>query len=205
MQIISVNNIALHGPLIIAYERFCDGRGYFSEHYREKQLQEFIPGFSVAQANESFSKKHTLRGLHAQWEPHMGKLVRTIQGHMLDLILDIRPASGTFGEIAIIDMPACSENRKNTWLWVPPGFAHGNFFLTDTTIEYFCTATYAGAINEVSFSPFSPDIDWSAHKKEKETLSSLREQLIQSEKDQQGITLSEWQTHPGINFFKDLS
>jgi dTDP-4-dehydrorhamnose 3,5-epimerase len=204
MNIVKTTYLSISGPTCIFYKRFCDDRGYFSEHFRESQFCDIIPGFAVKQTNESFSKKNTLRGLHTQWQPQMGKLVRTVHGHMWDIILDIRCDSSTFGQVAVIDMPAHSSEETNMWLWVPPGFAHGNFFLEDTTIEYFCTAEYAGPANEVSLSPFANDLDWASCAKEKGLIDNVRCQLVQSVKDSQGLSLAQWQQHHAFTEFKGL-
>lgn len=204
MEILYIKSLPLTGVKTIGYKRFSDSRGYFSEHYRDSQLREVVPGFVVKQTNESFSKKNTLRGLHAQWQPHMGKLVRTVHGHMWDIILDIRCDSPTFGRVAVIDMPAHTNDETNLWLWVPPGFAHGNYFLEDTIIEYLCTSEYAGPKNEVAISPFAGDLDWSHCLQEKDILDNLRSRIIQSSKDAQGISLSLWKEHQFFTEFKGL-
>ena len=90
----------------------------------------------------------------------MGKLVRTLSGRMVDMILDIRKGSTTFGKIIAYDMPSEHEADYNEWIWVPPGFAHGNFFTEDSTIEYFCSGEYSPGC-EAGISPLAADIDWS--------------------------------------------
>ena len=106
------------------------------------------------QANQSLSEKGVMRGMHFQWNPYMGKLVRTISGHMVDMVLDIRIDSPTFGKMIAYDMPASDENDYDEWIWVPPGFAHGNFFSEKTIIEYMCTGQYSPGC-EACISPFS--------------------------------------------------
>lgn len=161
MKIVSVREAKLKGVLLIQFERFSDQRGYFTEPYRESDLRKIVPSFELAQMNESVSKKGTIRGLHFQWNPYMGKLVRTLYGRMLDLILDIRVGSPTFGKLLAIDMPAAElEQSHDQWVWVPPGFAHGNLFTEDTRIEYLCTGEYAASC-ERGISPLAADIDWS--------------------------------------------
>ena len=158
---ISLQGIA--GVKLINYNRFMDHRGFFTETFRasdfiDNELKVFPNG--IMQSNESFSQKNVLRGLHFQWNPNMGKLVRTIAGHMVDLVLDLRQGSPTQGKIMAFDMPAKSLNSSTSWIWVPEGCAHGNFFLEDSYIEYFCSGSYNGEC-EAGISPFAEDIDWS--------------------------------------------
>ena len=125
----------------------------------------------------------------------MGKLVRTVQGRMVDLVLDIRKGSPTEGKILAVDMIAYPEMDYSTWIWVPPGFAHGNFFSEPTTIEYLCTGQYSPGC-ECGISPLSTDLDWSLCdpllKKEFDDL--LSKNPIISEKDRDGITYNEWKS-----------
>ncbi len=117
-------------------------------------------GVRFLQANESFSRAGTVRGLHFQWNPYMGKLVRTIRGHMIDVALDIRKGSPTYGQIVAYDMPVQGDEDFAEWIWLPPGFAHGNTFPQDTVIEYFCSGEYSPG-NEAGISPVADDLDWS--------------------------------------------
>src|SRR5439155_25851733 len=133
---------------VIRFGRFRDYRGYFTEHFRRSDLHThpqtaFLKGVEFVQGNESFSRAGTIRGLHFQWNPYMGKLVRTLSGHMIDLVLDIRKGSPTFGKAVAYEMPANAQDAFGEWIWVPPGFAHGNAFLAETSIEYFCSGEYS--------------------------------------------------------------
>src|SRR5437870_5248818 len=128
MNITKVFSLPIPDVKIITYSRFTDKRGYFTEHFRRSKLSEhaqlpFTKDFLIMQANESQSKKNTIRGLHFQWSPFMGKLVRTVVGHMIDIVLDIRLHSPTFGKALLFDMP---KRDEGVWIWAPPGFAHGN-------------------------------------------------------------------------------
>jgi dTDP-4-dehydrorhamnose 3,5-epimerase len=163
MKIVSVQQLALPEIKVIRYARFRDHRGYSTEHFRKSDFQThtlttFMRGVEFVQSNESFSRAGTVRGLHFQWNPYLGKLVRTLHGHMVDLILDIRKDSPTFGKIIAYDMPANKTEDVNDWIWVPPGFAHGNPFLEDTSTEYFCSGAYNPQC-EAGISPLSEDID----------------------------------------------
>jgi len=194
MKIVKVKNLNQPEVKIIKFARFSDNRGYFTEPFRKSQfLKEAIPGFNIVQINESYSKKGVIRGLHFQWNPYMGKLVRTIKGHMIDLFLDIRKGSPTFGKINAFDMPASENDEISTWIWVPVGFAHGNIFLEETIIEYLCTGEYSQGC-EAGISPLSKDIDWSLCDPNLKKIieKQIKKGLIISEKDKKGLTLKEW-------------
>jgi dTDP-4-dehydrorhamnose 3,5-epimerase len=140
MKISSINSTLISDVKLIKLERFMDQRGFFSETFRisdfiNNHLKVFPNG--IMQSNESYSCKNVLRGLHFQWNPNMGKLVRTIHGHMVDMILDLRKGSPTLGKIMAFDMPSIPSDDSTSWIWVPEGCAHGNFFLDNTYIEYF--------------------------------------------------------------------
>jgi len=165
MKILAVKTLPLREIKVVRFARFGDHRGYFTETYRKSDFGKhpelgFLRGVEFLQANESFSKKGTVRGLHFQWNPYMGKLVRTLSGRMIDLALDIRKGSPTFGTIVAHDMPGRTSAEYDEWIWVPPGFAHGNFFPEDTQIEYFCSGEYSQGC-EAGISPLAPDIVWS--------------------------------------------
>jgi len=198
MKILDVRPLAIEGVLVIRFGRFCDHRGYFTEHYRKGDFDTHpdlacFRGTAFVQANESFSRAGTVRGLHFQWNPYMGKLVRTVQGRMVDMVLDIRKGSPTFGKIICHDMPARPEDDAAEWIWVPPGFAHGNFFTEDTTIEYFCTGQYSPGC-EAGVSPLAEDIDWSLCDPElRERFQSLAAGEIRiTDKDRDGFTVAGW-------------
>ena len=203
MKIIEVKNLSLPDVKVIKFARFGDERGYFTETFRRSDFQKIIPDFTILQVNESFSAiKGVVRGLHLQWNPYMGKLVRTIKGHMVDLFLDIRKGSPTYGKIAAYDMPESSQNDFSEWIWVPVGFAHGNYFLEETMIEYFCTGEYAPA-NEAGILPTAKDLDWSlcdsALKKQFDEV--VKNGTTLSEKDKKNLTLTDWGNDPRSDSF----
>src|SRR5262249_13717955 len=139
LRILDVNTLPIPDVKVIRFGRYSDGRGYFSEPYRRSVLGDdirasFLACLSIVQVNESWSREGVVRGLHFQWNPFMGKLVRTIKGRMIDLALDIRLDSPSFGKIVAYDMPSSSASEYSEWIWVPPGFAHGNFFTEETVI-----------------------------------------------------------------------
>jgi dTDP-4-dehydrorhamnose 3,5-epimerase len=198
MKIKDVKSLRIPEVKVICFARFLDHRGYFTEHFRKSDLFSH-PDLSCfqkvefVQCNESYSKKGTIRGLHFQWHPYMGKLVRTIRGRMVDMVLDIRKGSPSFGKIILYDMPADPGLDHQQWIWVPPGFAHGNFFPAESLTEYFCTGHYNPAC-EAGISPLAKDINWSLCDAELKKLFDLcvsATPLI-SDKDKNGFSLQEW-------------
>ena len=121
----------IEGLLIIEPKVWKDDRGYFYESFNQKRFAEAGINLDFVQDNQSFSQKGTLRGLHAQAPPfEQGKLVRVIQGRVLDVAVDIRKGSPTYGQHFSIELT--SDNFLI--FWVPPGFAHGFVTLEDNTI-----------------------------------------------------------------------
>jgi dTDP-4-dehydrorhamnose 3,5-epimerase len=195
MKIVSITEAQIPGVKLINFERFTDKRGFFTETFRvsdfiNNELKCFPNG--IMQANESYSRRNVLRGLHFQWNPNMGKLVRTIAGHMVDLVLDLRQGSPTQGKIMAFNMPANSTDGTTSWIWVPEGCAHGNFFLEDSYIEYFCSGSYNGEC-EAGVSPFAEDIDWSiCDLKLKNLFADLKDSFIATSKDINGLSVKQW-------------
>ena len=207
MKILTVEQLEIPEIRVIRFARFCDQRGYFTEHFRESDFQSeplasFMAGVEFVQANESFSRAETIRGLHFQWNPYMGKLVRTLQGHMIDVVLDIRRGSPHFGQAIAYDMPSDRSEDFNEWIWVPPGFAHGNTFLEDTSIEYFCSGEYSPG-NEAGISPLAEDIDWSLCDPDlRETFHEIASSTrLITDKDRNGLSVSAWERDERSNNF----
>lgn len=152
----------LQGCIVIEPTVFSDNRGTFQETYRKQQLDQVL-GYAVSfvQDNQSFSKKGVLRGLHFQkGEFAQAKLVRVIQGKVLDVAVDIRQNSPTFGQYHSVELS--SDNNKQ--LFVPRGFAHGFVVLSDTaTLSYKCDNYYnKEAEGGIVFNDPELDIDWRA-------------------------------------------
>jgi dTDP-4-dehydrorhamnose 3,5-epimerase len=196
MKILEIKALAIPSVKVIRFARFSDQRGYFTEPYRRSDFlaqAPFLKGADFVQFNESFSRPNVVRGMHFQWNPFMGKLVRTVQGRMVDLFLDIRLGSPTFGKAAAYDIPSSSDKDCAEWIWVPPGFAHGNFFTQPSTIEYVCTGEYSPGC-EAGISPLAPDIDWSlcdpALKAEFDSIVGASP--LMTDKDKNGFTLAAW-------------
>ena len=110
---------------------FKDARGYFMEVYKQAVFEQHIGNVHFVQENESCSTKGVLRGLHYQLDPFsQAKLVRVIQGAVLDVAVDVRHGSPTFGQSVAVELSA--ENRRQ--LFIPRGFAHGFYVLSDNVI-----------------------------------------------------------------------
>lgn len=137
MNIIST---PISGLLVIEPKVFKDHRGYFYESYNATAFKEAGIDAVFVQDNQSLSQKGILRGLHFQAPPHaQGKLVRVIKGAVLDVVVDIRKTSPTYGQHYSIELT--EENFK--MFWIPEGFAHGFLTLKDDTIfSYKCTDVY---------------------------------------------------------------
>ncbi|MBN2243550.1 MAG: dTDP-4-dehydrorhamnose 3,5-epimerase family protein [Acidobacteria bacterium] len=207
MKVVDVRSLALPEIKIIRYGRFPDERGYFAEHFRKSDFAgnaklDFLKNVEFLQCNESRSNPGTIRGLHFQWNPYQGKMVRILQGRMVDLVLDIRKGSPNLGKIVGYDMPANHNADYGEWLWVPPGFAHGNFYPQLSHIEYFCSGEYSPRC-ESGISPLAADIDWSIFD------PGLREEFdklisgdpLISDKDRNGHTIASWMEHPDSEQF----
>ena len=198
MKIVEVVELAIPEVKVIRFARFPDQRGYFTELYRGSDFESgdatpFMRDVRFVQANESFSRAGTVRGLHFQWNPFMGKLVRTIRGHMIDVVLDIRKGSPTYGKIIAHDMPVQGDETIAEWIWVPAGFAHGNTFLTETVIEYFCSGEYSPG-NEAGISPVAGDLDWSLCEPSlaDQFQSIAHHTALMSDKDRDALSVAAW-------------
>lgn len=199
MKILSVRELGLPEVKVVAYARFGDERGYFTETFRTAQLEEAagLPGGEIAQINESFSRAGVFRGLHAQWNPFQGKVVRVVSGRLVDMALDLRKGSPTFGRAVAHELAAVPGSDRAEWIWVPPGFVHGVWFVEDSTIEYLCSAPWSPGC-EVSIDPTDPEIDWSPG--EPAPARTIREGLagraLLSDKDRAGLALAAWLADP---------
>ena len=195
MKITEVKSLSIEAVKVVRFARFCDHRGFFTEHYRKSDFDNhpemnFLKQTDFVQFNESYSKAGTVRGLHFQWNPYMGKLVRTVKGRMVDMVLDIRKGSPTFGKILLYNMPVDVDQQYSEWIWVPPGFAHGNFFSEESMIEYLCTGQYSPGC-EAGISPLSKDLDWSVcdENLKKEFMELAEATELMTDKDRNGYSL----------------
>ena len=149
----------IEGLLIIEPTVFGDERGYFYESFRSDVLQDYGLQLDFVQDNQSYSHKGILRGLHFQNHPHaQGKLVRVINGAVLDVAVDIRKESRTYGKHVSVRLDG--DNKR--MLYVPPGFAHGFVTLEDHTLFLYKCTNYYQKDSEGSFRWNSPElaIDW---------------------------------------------
>jgi dTDP-4-dehydrorhamnose 3,5-epimerase len=132
---LSIPDIVLMKP-----EVFGDHRGYFMETFRQDDFNKNVGPYTFVQDNHSKSTKGILRGLHYQIKQSQGKLVRVTSGRVFDVAVDIRKASPWFGKW--VGETLSAENKS--MLWIPPGFAHGFYVLSDEAeFTYKCTDYYA--------------------------------------------------------------
>lgn len=168
--------------LVIEPKVWKDNRGYFYESYNAKILAEAGVNVTFVQDNQSFSQKGTLRGMHAQKAPFaQGKLVRVIQGRVLDVAVDIRKSSPTYGQHFSIELSGVNHKQ----LWVPPGFLHGFLTLEDNTIFTYKVSNYYDKDSEVGvmWNDADLNINWSEEIALEELLLSDKDQVLSSFKD----------------------
>lgn len=139
MSNFTFSKTSFEGPRLIIPKTFNDNRGYFVETYHKGDFDEAGIKEVFVQDNTSFSHKNVIRGMHLQRFPHeTSKLVRCIKGSILDVIVDVRPTSQTFGKYEMFEL---SEENLHV-LYVPKGFAHGFCALTDAVISYKVSGLY---------------------------------------------------------------
>ncbi len=175
--------------VVIIPKVFQDERGFFMETYREDIFrQELGVDPEFVQDNHSRSVKNTLRGLHFQWDPPMGKLMRVTVGNAFLVAVDLRKDSPTLGQW--FGLEAGTENRKQ--VWAPTGFARGFCALTDVVeIQYKCTGTYNPACeSSIRWDDPNVGIQWPTT------------EPILSNKDRDAQTLAQWLERPESNYFK---
>ena len=173
--------------VVLVSKAFEDHRGYFMETYREDQFRELgLPG-TFLQDNHSYSKKGVVRGLHFQWEPPMGKLMRVTRGAAFLVAVDLRLDSPTLGKWAGVE--ATADNK--TQVWAPASFARGFCALTDDVdVQYKCTGTYNGkAESAIRWDDPEIGIEW-----------PVRDAIV-SEKDRNAQTLAQWLASPNSKQF----
>jgi dTDP-4-dehydrorhamnose 3,5-epimerase len=173
--------------VVLVSKAFEDHRGYFMETYREDQFRELgLPG-AFLQDNHSFSKKGVVRGLHFQWEPPMGKLMRVTRGAAFLVAVDLRLASPTLGKW--VGVEATADNKKQ--VWAPASFARGFCALTDDVeVQYKCTGTYNGkAESAIRWDDPEIRVEW-----------PVRDAIV-SDKDRNAQTLAQWLASPNSKQF----
>ena len=149
----------IEGVVIIEPRIFEDSRGYFFESFSEREFVEKVCNTRFVQDNESKSSYGVVRGLHFQLPPHaQSKLVRVVEGAVLDIAVDIRRGSPTFGKYVAIELSA--ENHRQ--LFIPRGFAHGFAVLSETAVfQYKCDNYYAPqSEGAIAWNDAEIGIDW---------------------------------------------
>lgn len=179
IESVHLNDIAVIVPQVLG-----DSRGFFMETFRADQFRELGLPAEFVQDNHSKSAKGVLRGLHFQWDPPMGKLMRVTHGAAFLVAVDVRRGSPTLSEWFGIEVSA--ENKKQ--IWAPYGFARGFCALTDDCeVQYKCTGTYnSKGESGVYFADPEIGIRWPI---------DLATAII-SEKDQKAQSLAQWLASP---------
>jgi dTDP-4-dehydrorhamnose 3,5-epimerase len=172
---------SLPGVVILDPRVFGDERGFFLESYNEKVFAELGIGERFVQDNHSSSQRNVLRGLHYQIKQTQGKLVRAVQGEILDVAVDVRRSSPTFGGWEAVRLSG--ENKR--MLWIPAGFAHGFCVLSENAqVLYKATDYYAPEYERtVAWNDLDLNIEW-----------ELAGVPIVSAKDQRGVALRDAET-----------
>lgn len=174
METIKKIPTSLPGMFILEPRVFGDARGFFLESYNERVMAEIGIHEQFVQDNHSCSQRNVLRGLHYQIRQTQGKLVRVVTGEILDVGVDLRRSSPTFGRWDAVRLSG--ENKR--MLWIPPGFAHGFYVLADNThVLYKATDYYAPEYERtLAWNDPGLDINW-----------ELESEPIVSPKDQRGL------------------
>jgi dTDP-4-dehydrorhamnose 3,5-epimerase len=184
---IKIESRYLRDVVVLVPDIFQDARGFFMETFREDQFQAHGMPTHFAQDNHSRSSRGVLRGLHFQWEPPMGKLMRVSLGSAFLVAVDIRKGSPTLGKWAGVE--ASVENRRQ--VWAPAGFARGFCVLSEVAeIQYKCTQIYNNK-GESGIRWDDPEIgiEW-----------PIRD-VVLSEKDRNAQTLAQWLSRPESSNF----
>lgn len=178
----------LEGVVIIEPRIFKDARGYFFESFSAREFEEKVCKTTFVQDNESYSSYGVVRGLHFQKPPYtQSKLVRVIKGSVLDVAVDIRKGSPTFGKHVAIELSA--ENHRQ--LFIPRGFAHGFAVLSkEVLFQYKCDNFYAPQYDGgIAWNDPDLGIDWKISEQD----------IILSEKDSKHPLLKDYDTPFDIN------
>jgi len=184
---VSVESVHLHEIVVLRHEIFRDDRGFFLEAYRQDVFEKLGLPTEYVQDNHSGSVRGVLRGLHFQWDPPMGKLMRVTAGTAFLVAVDIRKGSDAYGQWYGIEVSA--EDRKQ--IWAPAGFARGFCVVSDfAEVQYKCTAMYnPHGESGVRWDDPTFGIDWPV------------DDPILSEKDRSAQSLKEWESRPESDQF----
>ena len=184
---LTTERTSIDDVVIVIPEIFRDERGFFSEVYRQDQFRSLGLPDAFVQLNHSGSSKGVLRGLHFQWEPPMGKLMRVTRGKAFLVAVDIRRGSPTLGRW--VGAEASDENGIQ--VWAPAGFARGFCVLSDSAeIQYLCTGVYSNkAESGILWNDPEIGIEW-----------PIKDPIL-SPKDQSAQTLANWLERQESNYF----
>lgn len=187
MSAFSIEPTSLEDVLIVHPKVFEDERGFFMEVHRDDVFTELGLDLAFVQDNHSRSGKNVLRGLHFQWDPPMGKLMRVTRGSAFLVAVDIRNGSPNIGKWTGIEVS--EEDKKQ--VWAPAGFARGFCALSDVTeIQYKCTGTYnPQGESGILWNDPEIGIKWPV------------DNPLLSEKDQNAQTLAQWLVTEESSFF----
>ena len=155
----------IEGAFIIYTDIYFDERGYFTETFNQKKFDEIVPGIRFVQDNQSQSSKYVLRGLHFQKEPHaQSKLVRCIEGKVLDVAVDLRKDSSSYGKWVSVEL----EENTGKQFFIPKGCAHGFLVLSDIATFQYKVDDYWHPECEDGINAFSRslNIDWKIDNKD---------------------------------------
>jgi dTDP-4-dehydrorhamnose 3,5-epimerase len=171
----TITETIIPGVLLLEPKVFSDERGYFFESYSKRTLLEAGIDIDFVQDNQSMSHKNIVRGLHAQKAPYeQGKLVRVLQGAVMDVAVDARKGSPTYGRHVAVELTA--DNKKQ--LWVPPGCLHGFVSLMDNTIFAYKVTAYFGKDSEVGVYWNDPELAIGWGISEKDAIVSAKDQVL---------------------------
>jgi len=163
------------GLLIVEPKVWKDDRGYFFESFNKKIFADAGITADFVQDNQSFSQRGTLRGLHGQANPFaQGKLVRVIQGRVIDVAVDIRKDSPTYGQSLSVELSA--ENFK--MFWVPPGFLHGFATLEDNTVFTYKVTNLYNKASEIGVRWNDPQLNINWGLKDDEVILSEKDKIL---------------------------
>jgi dTDP-4-dehydrorhamnose 3,5-epimerase len=182
----------LAGLLILEPRVFGDERGFFLESYNQRAMQEAGIAEHFVQDNHSCSQRNVLRGLHYQIKQPQGKLVRVVEGEIIDVAVDVRRSSVTFGKWESVHLSG--ENKR--MLWLPVGFAHGFRVISEKAHVLYKATNYYAPEHERTLIWNDADlkIDWQIESGPTSTSASGADSLIISAKDRSGVALRDAET-----------
>jgi dTDP-4-dehydrorhamnose 3,5-epimerase len=180
-------------PAVTIFEAktYPDERGFLLQSWVKQDLDALAVPAVFKQAIQTYSHRGVVRGLHFQWDPPMGKLVRCIAGAILDVVVDVRHGSPTLGDHAAVEL----TGRNHQVIWVPPGYAHGTLALEDDSIVlYECSSEHgAGREGGIVWNDPALGIAWPL---------PAHTAVVVSDKDRQAPTLAQWLQDPRSQHFR---